>query len=582
MKLLLSEEKRRPVSTLASSSILATLLTISVSVPAHTASTSNEQQKQIEALENRVRLLEQLLIAQHKATTKISHGSKNNGSTQLHKTKQVITSDKPHVKQPVMQKPVAHPVSSTSTKGSYIAKDKKIYLKGLTITPGGFFALEGFTRSLYQQSDVGSFFSGIPLGNNPLHYMRETRLSARQSRLSSLFEGVINPETLVSGYLEVDFLGNGSANSTESNSFDLRLRHAYFNTDWNNWEVHVLAGQTWSLATTNLKGITPRNELVPLTIDAQYVVGFVWKRQPQLRLVKNLGDLFTAAISIENAQTTFGGTPCGTNLGNGIINQICSSPGIQTLPNVAIFSLNNIPDVIGKLAYEDTINNHRVHIEGFGLHRNFYNRVRTAPNYNENHDTSAYGFGGSGVIEVLPKLLDLQGNFLAGRGIGSYSSGFLPDATLNSNGTLTAIPEVIFMAGATLHATPKLDLYVYGGKEQEERKFFRVNDNYFGYGVPNANNTGCNIEYGICEGNNQAIWQVTTGLWNKVYQGDFGDLRAGLQYSYTVRKLFSGNGGQTNVTNPQYIGYQTNDQMVFASLRYYPFTTQEVSPADIK
>ncbi|WP_058388982.1 hypothetical protein, partial [Legionella moravica] len=100
----------------------------------------------------------------------------------------------------------------------------------------------------------------------------------------------------------------------------------------------------------------------------------------------------------------------------------------------------------------------------------------------------------------------------------------------------------------------------------------RVNDNYFGYGVPNANNTGCNIEYGICGGNNQTLWQVTTGLWNKVYQGDYGDVRAGLQYSYTVRKIFSGNGGQENLLNPQYIGYQTHDHMVFASLRYYPFT----------
>ncbi|RUR16595.1 hypothetical protein ELY21_12840 [Legionella sp. km535] len=574
MKLLLSEEKIRPVCTFASSSILATLLTINVSAPAHATSTSssNEQQKRIQALEHRIRLLEKLIIAQQKISTNSSHRSKKNKATHTIKPTPSITSDKLHVKQPVVKKPEAHPVSSVSLKKPFTTKDKKIYLKGLTITPGGFLAGEGFTRSLYQQSDVGSSYGGIPLGNNPLHYMRETRFSARTSRLSSLFEGVINPETLVAGYVEVDFFGNGSANSTESNSFDMRLRHAYFTTDWNNWGVHALAGQTFSLATTNLKGITPRNEFLPLTIESQFVVGFVWKRQPQLRLVKNLGDLFTAAISIENAQTTFGGTPCGTNLGNGVINQICSSPGIQTLPNIVFFSLNNIPDVIGKLAYEDTINNHRVHIEGFGLHRNFYNRVRTAPNYNENHDTSAYGFGGGGMLEVIPKYLDFHGNFLVGRGVGSYSSGFLPDATLNSNGTLTAIPEVIFMAGATLHATSKLDIYVYGGKEQEDRTYFRVNDNYFGYGVPNANNTGCNIEYGICDGNNQALWQVTTGLWNKLYQGDYGDVRAGLQYSYTVRKIFSGNGGQANLINPQYIGYQTHDQMVFASLRYYPFT----------
>ncbi|KTD48353.1 hypothetical protein [Legionella quateirensis] len=581
MKLLISDEADRPCYTVTPSPVIATLLAISIFVPIQaTAATAAEQQERIEALEKRVRILERLLTEQYKTAIKTSSGSKKNHSARTYKP--IHTVHKPKVSKPDVQKTEAHQAPTSSIEPPNFATDKKFHLKGITITPGGFFAGEGFTRSRYQQSDVGSFFSGIPLGNNPLHYMRETRLSARQSRFSGLVEGVVNPETLLSGYVEVDFLGNGSANSTESNSFDLRLRHAYLNNDWNNWGVHLLAGQTWSLATTNFKGITPRNELPPPTIDTQYVVGFVWKRQPQLRLVKNLGELFTAAISIENAQTTFGGTPCGTNLGNGVINQICFTPGIQTLPNITLFSLNNIPDVIGKLAYEDTLKNHKVHIEGFGLHRNFYNRVRHTPDFNNNHNTSAYGIGAGGLIEVIPKRLDFQGNFLAGRGIGSYASGFLPDATISSNGALAAIPEVIFMTGATLHATSKLDFYVYGGQEKEDRKYFRINQNYFGYGVPNANNTGCNIEYGICDGNNQALWQVTTGLWNKFYQGDYGDLRAGLQYSYTVRKIFSGNGGQTNIIFPKYIGYQTYDQMVFASLRYYPFTTPAVSPATTK
>ena len=46
------------------------------------------------------------------------------------------------------------------------------------------------------------------------------------------------------------------------------------------------------------KGITPRNEDIPLTIDAQYVAGFNWARQPGLardqefwrrRLVRGVG-----------------------------------------------------------------------------------------------------------------------------------------------------------------------------------------------------------------------------------------------------------------------------------------------------
>lgn len=578
MRLQFSERVGLSCCTSVPTSILAGFLAISVSAPIQaSAPSSTDQQKRIEALEKRVRILERLLTEQHKAATYTSSGSKKHGSVKAYKT--IRTMHKPKEQKP--KAIIASAPASTAAEHSF-AKDKKIHLKGVTITPGGFFAGEGFFRSRYEQSDIGSSFSGIPLGNNPLHYMRETRLSARQSRFSSLVEGAVNPDTLLSGFIEADFLGNGSANSNESNSFDLRLRHAYANTDWNNWGFHVLAGQTWTLATTNFKGITPRNEIPPPTIDAQYVVGFVWKRQPQLRLVKNLGRLFTAAVSVENPQTTFGGTPCGTVLGNGVINQVCSALGIQTLPNVTFFSLNNIPDVIGKLAYEQTLSNHRVHIEGYGLYRNFYDRVRHTPDFNENHNTVGYGIGGGGLIEVIPKFLDLQGNILAGHGIGSYVSGLLPDATISSNGALAAIPEVAFMVGATLHATPNLDFYVFGGQEKEERRYFSDGQNYFGYGVPNANNTGCTTEYGICDGNNQALWQVTTGLWNKFYQGDYGDLRAGLQYSYTERRLFSGNGGLTNINPPRELGYHTNDQMVFASLRYYPFTIPAVSSAATK
>jgi hypothetical protein len=54
------------------------------------------------------------------------------------------------------------------------------------------------------------------------------------------------------------------------------------------------------------KGIVPRQEDIPLTIDAQYVPGFVWQRTPQIRLVKDFDYNISAAISAENPATTFG------------------------------------------------------------------------------------------------------------------------------------------------------------------------------------------------------------------------------------------------------------------------------------
>lgn len=95
------------------------------------------------------------------------------------------------------------PKDATSKK---IWSDKKFHLGQITITPGGFFAGEGVWRSRNIMTDMGSNFAAIPALNLPQAYMKEFRLSARQSRLSALAESNINPKTLISGYVETDFL----------------------------------------------------------------------------------------------------------------------------------------------------------------------------------------------------------------------------------------------------------------------------------------------------------------------------------------------------------------------------------------
>ena len=70
---------------------------------------------------------------------------------------------------------------------------------------------------------------------------------------------------------------------------------------------HFLAGQEWSLLTTNKVGINPRQENIPLTIDAQYVPGFNWTRNPQVRLVKDLDDQKVwLGVSAESPQVSLG------------------------------------------------------------------------------------------------------------------------------------------------------------------------------------------------------------------------------------------------------------------------------------
>ena len=105
----------------------------------------------------------------------------------------------------------------------------------------------------------------------------------------------------VTGYVETDFLSAGSSsNSNESNSYTLRLRQFWGEYDNTDLGLHFLGGQAWSLATMYRVGLVPRQENVPLTIDAQYVVGFNWARQPQFRVAKDFDDhKIWAGLSLE-------------------------------------------------------------------------------------------------------------------------------------------------------------------------------------------------------------------------------------------------------------------------------------------
>ena len=112
-------------------------------------------------------------------------------------------------------------------------------------------------------ADIGTPpFSNIPFANVPSSHAAEFRFSARQSRVSALMQGDVDPATHLAGYGELDFLGAAqTANSNESNSYNLRIRHLYATVDNDYFGAHLLAGQNWSLATTNTKGIMPRLEI---------------------------------------------------------------------------------------------------------------------------------------------------------------------------------------------------------------------------------------------------------------------------------------------------------------------------------
>jgi hypothetical protein len=480
-------------------------------------------------------------------------------------------------------------------------KTDALYIKGIKFTLGGFTALETISRDHSMTSDVVTNFSAIPYPDIPAAHTGETRFTARQSRVSGLAQADINDHVHIEGYGEFDFLGNAqTGNSNETNSYTPRIRNLYGTVDWkmddgNAW--HLLLGQNWSLATMNATGMLPRSEAPPAVIDAQYVTGFVFTRQPQIRLTYDWHKEFWAAISLENPQSTFAG---GSNVflpGITVINT--SLPGNGTggslFFNDTNFSLNDVPDVIGKFAVDETPDGHKLHAEAFAMARNFYERVNvggtaTTTGTPANRSTEGWGIGGSLEVQVMPKVLDAQVSLAYGDGIGRYVTSGLPDVAFSPDGNMHPINESAIMGGATWHATPQLDIYVYAGGEWEANTSFDMQATPGGAfthgGLGNeffTNNTGCMIETTAvpvpgagsaitavpgCNGQTRYTDEGTIGFWHRPYSGAFGHFQWGLQYSYIERAGFPSSTATTFGAVP---APHTEENILMSSFRFYPF-----------
>jgi hypothetical protein len=431
---------------------------------------------------------------------------------------------------------------------------KGLQIGGVTVTPGGFIESAGVFREKNMSSDVGESFNAIPFGNVSNDHLTETRFTARQSRLALLATGDIDPTTHAAAYYEMDFLGAaGTANSKESNSYNLRIRNIYATIDWDDMGLHLLGGQSWSLATLYNKGLLPRDEDVPLTIDAQYVVGYNWTRQPGFRIVKDFDKTLWLGLSVENPQTTFSGSlPAAA--GNQNASAATGGGLFDTDTGAVTYSNDAGPDIIAKAAWDPGWG----HYELYGLARFFRDRF----DFRNKTDIGG-GVGAGAILPIMPKMLDFQVSGLVGQGIGRYGSGQLPDVTFAADGSIHPLTEYTLLAGLIGHPDPSLDIYLYGGLEHADRWSETIGKTNYGYGNPNASNAGCATEGSSlpCTANTRDLMEGTLGLWWKFYQGDFGSLRWGAQYEYVARNVWGGVGG----------GGTADNSMIYTSFRYYPF-----------
>ena len=478
-----------------------------------------------------------------------------------------------------------------------------IHYKGITITPGGFLAAETVWRQRALGADINTPFNSIPyFGANAAH-LSEFFGSGRQSRISMLAQGKLDNMTMT-GYVESDFLGVGSAsNNNQSNSYVLRMRQAWGQAAMNSGWAFT-GGQMWSLVTETKVGEDNRTEALPMTIDPQYTVGFSWARQYAFRVTKNWNNKVWFGISVEDSQATVtaNGNTAGSFLlgapgsGGGLYNPAVSGCStslnatgapVTTCTPVSTYSFNPSPDFIAKLTFQPGFG----HYEVFGIGSQFRDRIfpnagATTPTAMGAFNSSTWGGGGGANARwsVAQKRVDIGIHGLGGKGTGRYGTSGLSDITITPNGYTAPINNFQGLATLEYHSA-KWDWYGNGGVEYDGRQAYLNSKGLqtIGYGGINLSSYGCGIEplpstaYSAgfnpgspsnCTANTKDLWEGTLGFWYKPYNGPKGRLQFGLQYSYVTKTAWAGVGTKT----PYPSAFSTPsaiDNMFFTSFRYY-------------
>jgi len=408
-------------------------------------------------------------------------------------------------------------LGSDSLKGAVQDTQKKIladespstiHYKGISITPGGFFAAETVFRQRAASADDNTPFTGIPFPGNSLSKVTENNFSGRQTRMTLLAEGKLGAAK-IGGYFEADFLGAGTtSNNRQSNSYVFRQRQMFAQVAFDNgWSF--TGGHMWSLATETKKGILNRQENTPMVVDHQYSVGFTWARQYGFRVVKSFNDKWALGFSIEGPQTTIGGrgfstftAASGTVSQNFWLNAPGASGGLFNAFDPTGYTTNKAPDFIAKAAFDPGWG----HYEVFGIVSEFRNRIypcavvtptastgtpgaagsvtlvgpvlsctqaptAVAPTAAGAFNDSRTGGGGgaSAKVPLFAKKLEVSLKAVGGSGIGRYGSAQLPDATARPDGTLALLKSGTWLSGVEFHPHAKLDLYAYFGQEYAGR-----------------------------------------------------------------------------------------------------------------
>ena len=443
----------------------------------------------------------------------------------------------------------------------------------ISVRLGGFVDMSNIWRSSNLTSGPATAWNNFPYANSPNHGLPEERLSAQLTRFSTLLEANPTPSVRLQSYIEADFGGSAATtNSVQISGYTPRLRQGYFTFTQKKWGLHVLMGQAWSLTTNYAKGVIPRQEQLPAVTDNNQIPGITFTRVPQIRIGKDWSQKYWLALSIEDPQATFAFSkpfasgdylPAAYGQTVGARSFYANSGGVLLNPNSS-YTYNPAPDIVLKGAVDTSFG----HYEVFGLAR-WFRALVEAPGATRTHKSTSFG-GGVGAGMTMPlgtRALQLTGNVLAGQGVGRYGPSLIPDTTLNGQGSLSPVPEMMGSLGLIGHPTSSVLLYTYGGVEAAGRsRYIGADGHQYGYGVTDTNLAGCSVEFGTCDAQTRTLASFTAGGWWHFLEGHYGSLMGGLQYTYIRKFAFKGNDGAGHAVDPTTFGHT-----VYVTFRYFPF-----------
>jgi hypothetical protein len=451
-----------------------------------------------------------------------------------------------------------------------IASPDSLHYKGITLTPGGFMAAETVYRQKATGADIPTALSSIPFNGASAAQLSEFFGSARQSRVSFLAEGKTSLATY-RGYVEADFLGVGaSSNNNQSNSYVLRQRVVWGEAALKSG-LSFQGGQMWSLAAERAKGLSNYSGDVktPLTIDPNYITGFVWTRQFGFRVVETLKHV-AFGVSLENPQTIAGGSSCTQGTVTCLYGASTTAQSSSYNAVNATYSYNLGPDIIAKVAVDPGWGHYEAFAIGRFQHYQLWPSTAT-PTVSQTNSLPMGGFGGSLRAPVFGKYGDFGLSGLYGYGVGRYGDTTLSDVTFDYTGTMMAIQNTSALSSIELHPTPRLVLYGNFGEDFAGRLISTNGGTASGYGLLNANNSGCNTVVlptsstagaspSNCNGVNKFVQEFVGGLWYDFYKGPAGRIRYGIQYANINRAIWGG------TTTPEAVA---TENQFYTSFRYY-------------